>query len=157
EYDTPFGGQTPWSTHRGNPQRTGADDGAGPTGPKLLWVHKSEEQFVAPLVPGAWQVYASGLGAFTGPCFYALDLDPAGDKRLRWAKGAPLLRPPLAAAPALVRGPTELLVFGDGSHTDGGASLRCLRAADGFPLWQLPAAGRLVHFEGTPTAAGDRL
>jgi outer membrane protein assembly factor BamB len=157
EYYTPFGGQAAWSTHRGNPPRTGTDDGPGPKGPKLLWVHKSEEQFVAPLVPGARHVYASGLGAFNSPGFHALDLDPAGDHQVRWTKGAPLLRLPLAAAPALVRGPTELLVLGDGFHTDEGASLRCLRAADGFPLWQLPAAGKLVHFEGTPTVAGDRL
>jgi outer membrane protein assembly factor BamB len=52
---------------------------------------------------------------------------------------------------------TELLVVGDGLHTDEGSSLHCLRAADGFPLWQLPVAGKLVHFEGTPTAAGRKL
>src|SRR5262249_33541188 len=89
--------------------------------------------------------------------FQALALDPAGDKQVRWAKGPPLLRQPIAGAPALVRGPTELLVFGDGFHSDEGASLRCLRAADGFPLWQLPAQGKLVHFEGTPAVADGKL
>jgi hypothetical protein len=30
EYHTPFAGQEPWATHRGNPQRTGSDGGPGP-------------------------------------------------------------------------------------------------------------------------------
>ena len=155
--DSPADGpESPWATHRGNPQRTGAD-GPGPAGPKVLWAHKSEDHFVAPLVPGARHVYASSLGAFNHPAFLALDLDPAGDKQVRWSKGAPLLRRPIAGAPALLGGPAELLAFGDGLHTDEGGSLRCLRAADGFPLWQLPVPGKLVHFEGTPTFAGRRL
>jgi outer membrane protein assembly factor BamB len=45
-----------------------------------------------------------------------------------------------------------VLVFGDGFHTDEAASLRCVRAADGFPLWRLTIPGDLVHFEGTPTS-----
>ena len=157
EYHDPFLGQAPWSTHRGNPQRTGADDRPGPKTPKVLWVHKSEGHFVAPLVPGARDLYASGLGAFNTPAFHALALDPAGDKQLRWAKGTPLLRQPIAGAPALLGWHTEMLIFGDGFHTDEGASVRCLRAADGFPLWQLPVEGNLVHFEGTPTVAGGKL
>jgi outer membrane protein assembly factor BamB len=157
EYYNPFGDQAAWSTHRGNPQRTGSDDGPGPKAPRVLWVHKTDEQFVAPLVPGAGQLYASGLGALNSPALHALALDPAGDDRVRWTKGAPLLRLPTTAAPALLAGPPDLLVFGDGSHTDEGASLRCLRAADGFPLWQLPVPGQLVHFEGTPTAAAGRV
>jgi outer membrane protein assembly factor BamB len=146
-----------WSTHRGNPQRTGADDSAGPKTPKVLWVHKSRDDYLAPLVPGARAVFASNLGGFNSPHFHALALDAAGDKQLRWEKGAPLLRLPIAGAPALLGGPPEMLVFGDGFHTDEGASLRCLRASDGFPLWQLPVAGKLVHFEGTPTVAGGKL
>src|SRR5262249_12977186 len=51
EYLSPFVGESPWSTHRGNPQRTGADDGPGPTKPNVLWVHKTEDHFIAPLVP----------------------------------------------------------------------------------------------------------
>jgi outer membrane protein assembly factor BamB len=156
EYHDPFGDQSSWATHRANAQRTGTD-GPGPKKPKVLWVHKSEDHYIAPLVPGADAVFASGLGAFNTPHFDAFVLDSAGDKQLRWSKGAPLLRNPLAAAPALVRGHTEMLVFGDGFHTDEGASLRCLRATDGFPLWQLPIPGKLVHFEGTPTYAGRKL
>jgi outer membrane protein assembly factor BamB len=158
ESDDPFLGQSPWSTHRGNPQRTGADDGPGPTKPNVLWVYKSEDHFLAPLVPGAKDLYASGAGPFNRPSFQALDLDPAGDQQVRWSKGAPLLRLPIADAPALLSGPPPAaLVFGDGFHTDEGASLRCLRAADGLPLWRLPVEGKRVHLEGTPTVAGGKL
>jgi outer membrane protein assembly factor BamB len=157
DYLSPFRDQAPWSTHRGNPQRTGADGGPGPAKPHVLWAHKSEGHFIAPLIPGARDLYAAGLGAFNSPGFHAFALDPAGDKQVRWTKGAPLLRQPIAGAPALLGGNPELLVFGDGFHTDEGGSLRCLRAADGFPLWHLPIPGKLVHFEGTPTVAGRRL
>jgi outer membrane protein assembly factor BamB len=156
DFHDPFLGQAPWSTHRGNPQRTGAD-GSGPVKPNVLWVYKSEDHFIAPLVPGTRDLYASSLGAFNTPGFHAFALDPAGDRQVRWAKGTPLLRQPIAGAPALLGGNLELLVFGDGFHTDEGGSLRCLRAADGFPLWHLPVPGKLVHFEGTPTVAGRRL
>jgi hypothetical protein len=118
---SPFQDQAPWSTHRGSPQRTGADDTPGPTKPKVLWVHTSEGHYIAPLVPGTKEVFASTLGAFNGPSFQAFALDAAGDKQLRWTRGAPLLRLPIAAAPALVRGPTDLLIFGDGSDADDGA------------------------------------
>jgi outer membrane protein assembly factor BamB len=157
EFADPFAGQSPWSAHRGNAQRTGAARAPGPRRPDVLWVYKSRDHFVAPLVPGAKEIYASSLGGFNTPGFHALALDPAGEKQVRWSKGPPLLRLPIAAAPALLRGDPESLVFGDGFHTDEGGSLRCLRAADGFPLWQLSAAGNLVHFEGTPTVAGKRL
>jgi outer membrane protein assembly factor BamB len=157
EYYTPFGDQAPWCTHHGNPQRTGADDTPGPRKPKVLWAHESKADFVAPLVPGAKDLYASSLGTFGTPGFFALSLDSAGQKQIRWSKGPPLLRHPIAGAPALVRGHTDLLVFGDGFHSDEGSSLRCLRAADGFPLWHLPVAGKLVHFEGAPTFADRRL
>jgi outer membrane protein assembly factor BamB len=157
EFYSPFLGHAPWSTHRGNPQRTGADDGPGPKGATVLWVHKSEDHFIAPLVPGAKDLFASSLGAFNSPGFHALALEPAGDKQVRWEKGAPLLRQPIAGAPALLGGHTEMLVFGDGFHTDEGGSLRCVRAADGFPLWHLPVPGKLVHVQGTPTVANARL
>jgi outer membrane protein assembly factor BamB len=159
DYLSPFLDQGAWATHRGNPQRTGADDGPGPKAPKVLWVHKSDSHFIAPLVPGARDLYASSLGAFNSPGFHALALDPAGEKQLRWAMGAPLLRQPIAGAPALLqlRPEMQALVFGDGFHTDEGSSLRCVRASDGFPLWQLPVAGKLVHFEGTPTVVNSKL
>jgi outer membrane protein assembly factor BamB len=156
EYVSPFVSQSPWSTHRGNPQRTGADDGPGPTKPNVLWVHRSEGHFIASLVPGARDVYASSLGAFNTPGLHAFSLDPAGEKQVHWSKGAPLLRQPIAGAPALLspHPQVQVLVFGDGFHTGEGGSLRCVRAADGFPLWQLPVPGKLVHVEGTPTFAG---
>src|SRR5262249_18185816 len=124
--------------------------------PTVLWVHRSESHFIAPLVPGARDLYASSLGAFNTPGFHALALDPAGGKQVRWSKGAPLLRQPIAGAPALVQPHPgmQVVVFGGGFHTDEGASLRCVRASDRLPPWQLPVAGRLVHFEGTPTFAG---
>src|SRR5262245_10663814 len=81
-YLSPFRDQTPWSTHRGAPQRTGADDGPGPKGPKVLWAYKSPDHFIAPLVPGTKELFASGLGAFNSPGFYALALDPATDKQV---------------------------------------------------------------------------
>jgi outer membrane protein assembly factor BamB len=156
EFYSPFYGQAAWSTHRGNPQRTGAD-GPGPKAPKILWVHHSPEHYVAPLVPGTKELFASGLGASNSPAFQALDLDPVGAKQQRWSKQAPFLTRPIAGAPALVQGHTAMLVFGDGFHSAEGATLRCLRAADGFPLWQLPVAGKLVHFEGTPTFVDRKL
>jgi len=155
EFDNPFRDQAPWSTHRGNSQRTGADDGPGPKKPKVLWVHKSPDHFIAPLVPGSKDLFASNLAAFNTPILQALALDPWGDKQVRWTKGAPLLRQPIAGAPALLGGHTEMLVFGDGFHTSDGSSLLCVRASDGFPLWQLPVTGKLVHFEGTPTIVGE--
>src|SRR5262249_36052952 len=132
-------------------------DGPGPKKPDVLWAYKTEQQFIAPLVPGARELYASSLGGFDTPRFPAFSLDPAADQRVRWARGGPLLRHPAAGAPALLGGKGELLVFGDGFHTDEGSALRCLRASDGFPLWQLSVPGKLVHFEGTPTVAGGRL
>src|SRR5260370_34021889 len=50
-----------------------------------------------------------------------------------------------------------MLVFGDGLPTSYVSLHRCVRASDGFPLWQLPVAGDLVHFEGTPTIAHGKL
>ena len=71
-----------------SPQRTGADDGPGPKTAKILWVHKSENHFIAPLVPGARDLYASSLGAFNSPNFHALALVSAADRQVRWAKGS---------------------------------------------------------------------
>src|SRR5262249_26094786 len=136
---------------------TGADDGRGPTSPKVLWVHKSEDHFIAPLVPGAKDVFASSLAGFNAPSLQAFALDPSGDKQVRWTTGAPPLRQPIAGPPALLRGHTGMLVFGDGFHPSERSSLWCVRASDGLPLWQLPVPGDLVHFEGTPTIANGKL
>jgi outer membrane protein assembly factor BamB len=157
KFRDPFQGHSPGATHHGNPQRTGADDAPGPKKPNVLWVYKSEEHFVAPLLSGPKFLYASSLGAFNSPTLSALALDPARENQIRWAKSGPLLRQPTAGSPLIARGKTDMLIFGDGFHSDEGSSLRCLRAADGFPLWHLPVPGKLVHFEGTPTLAGSKL
>jgi outer membrane protein assembly factor BamB len=156
-FHSPFHGHPPWSTHRANPQRTGADDQPGPKGRKVLWVHKSENHFIAPLVPGTKHLYASSLGPFNSPNLQAVPLDLAGDRQLHWTKSAPLLRNPIAGAPALLGGPAEMLVFGDGFHTSDRSSLHCVRATDGLPLWHFSCRGDLVHFEGTPTIANGKL
>ena len=70
-YYDPYADQAMWATHRGNAQRTGTDDGLGPKKPKILWVHKSANDFIAPLVPGARDLYASSLAAFNTPWLQA--------------------------------------------------------------------------------------
>jgi outer membrane protein assembly factor BamB len=145
---------TPWATHRANAWRTGADQGPGPKRPKVLWVHRSDNQFVAPLIAGAKELYAPSLGAFNKGGFHALALDPAETKRERWSRFTPILDHPVVAAPALVAVHTYLLIFGDGMHQSNRAGLHCLRAEDGFPMWRLPVPGKLVHFEASPTVAG---
>jgi outer membrane protein assembly factor BamB len=49
------------------------------------------------------------------------------------------------------------LIFGDGMHQTDGATLHCLRADNGLPLWQLPVPGTLVHLEGSPTVEKGRV
>jgi outer membrane protein assembly factor BamB len=145
-----------WPTHRGNPQRTGAaDDRPGPKAPKVLWVHRTQEQFVAAPVPGDKALYVSGLGTFNTAAFHALALDPRpAGKQVLWTKRGPYLKLPVVSAPAVAEG---RLVFGDGMHQTDGAVLHCLRADTGLPLWQLPLAGKLVHLEGAPTITGGKV
>jgi outer membrane protein assembly factor BamB len=156
-WGAPFPVASPWSTHRGGAQRAGADGGPGPRQPAVLWVHRSPDQILAPLVPGTKELFAVTLGASNRPGMRALALEPAGDRQVRWVTDARLLRQPITGAPALVPGPPELLIFGDGLHPGQGASLHCLRASDGLLLWQLPVPGKRVHFEGTPTVADGKL
>jgi outer membrane protein assembly factor BamB len=144
----------PWGTHRGNPQRTGADESAGPKDPKILWVHESSDQFVAPLVPDRTELFAATFGAFNTPGLHALALDPDAKQRARWSRFTPVLDQPIVAAPALASMHSVVLIFGDGMHQSDRASLRCLRSRDGFPLWRLPVAGKLVHFEAPVTISG---
>jgi outer membrane protein assembly factor BamB len=153
----PFPTYTPWSTHRGNAQRTGSDGGPGPQRPTIRWVCRLPDQFIAPLLPGKKAIFASSIGAFNTPGLRALSLEASPDKRIIWTKGVPLLRQPLACAPVLLTEPVEMLILGDGFHSDESSALRCIRAADGFPVWHLPVPGKLVHFEGTPTIAEGRL
>jgi outer membrane protein assembly factor BamB len=145
----------PWSTYRGNLQRTGNTDGiAGPSTPKVLWVHRSQDHFIAAPVPFGERVLVSGLGAFNVSTFAALNVDPKAPQRLGWSKTTPYLKLPTVSSPAIYDGK---LIFGDGMHQTDGAVLHCLRADKGMPLWQLPVPGKLVHLEGSPTIHDGRV
>jgi outer membrane protein assembly factor BamB len=144
----------PWATYRGNVGRTGCTDNQpGPTTPKVLWVHKSREHFIAAPVPHGKQLFVSSLGAFNVAHFSCLDTDPGAKTRILWSKSTPYLKLPTVSSPGLFRG---RLVFGDGMHQTDGATLHCLQA-DGLPLWQLPVPGKLVHLEGSPTIADGKV
>jgi outer membrane protein assembly factor BamB len=144
-----------WSTYRGNAQRTGNIDGQpGPAAPKVLWVFKSQDHFVASPVPFGDRVFIAGLGGFNVPSFYCLFAEPKAPQRAAWTKGTPYLKLPIVSSPAVVDGK---LIFGDGMHQTDGAILHCLRSDTGIPLWQLPMPGTLVHLEGSPTIVGNRV
>src|SRR5437867_2416602 len=92
----------PWSTYRGNPQRTGNTDGlACPAAPKVLWVHKGQEHFIAAPVPLGDQVLFSGLGAFNVARLYCFAADPKVAQRIAWTKSSPYLKLPVVSSPAL--------------------------------------------------------
>src|SRR5437016_1464385 len=144
----------PWSTYRGNPERTGHTDGLpGPATPKVLWVLKSQEHFIASPLPFGDKLYVSGLGAFNVSSFSCLNIDPKVAQRTAWTKTTPYLKLPTVSSPAVIDGK---LIFGDGMHQTDGAILHCLKIDKGLPLWQLPVPGTLVHLEGSPTVAGGR-
>ncbi len=145
----------PWATYRGNPQRTGNTDGkAGPASPKVLWVLKSKDHFIASPVPTNKGLFVSGLGPFNVASFMCLSMEPKTDKRILWNKSTPYLKLPTVSSPALDKG---RLVFGDGMHQTDGATLHCLSLVGGLPLWQLPMPGNLVHLEGSPTISEGRV
>lgn len=150
------GAQSPdWSTHRGGASRPGTVDGQpGPAKPKILWTHKSAEQYVASLVPAGDRMYVSALGAFNTGAFHAVDLADAAAKRIVWSKSAPLLRVPAVCAPAVADGK---IILGEGMHQTDGAGLLCFRVSDGRLLWRLQVNGNLVHMEGSPTVAGGKV
>ncbi len=50
-----------------------------------------------------------------------------------------------------------LIVFGDGMHQTDGATLYCMKADSGVPLWQLPFPGHLIHLEGAVTVDNGRV
>jgi outer membrane protein assembly factor BamB len=157
-----FAGQTAradWATHRGNAERTGNDDGqAGPQAPKVRWVYKAPEHFIAAPVPAAGALYVSGLGAFNTAQFHALSLDGDAPDRVLWSKSAPFIKLPTVSSPAVVGGGAgALLVFGDGMHQTDGAALYCVNAATGRPVWQFDMDGKLVHMEGAPVVADNRV
>ena len=144
-----------WPTNRGNLQRTGSlDDRPGPQTPAILWSYKVPGHFVASPVPGAGVVYMSGLGLFNTGVLHALASTGSPKDRVQWSKAAPYVKRPVVCAPAVAG---SLLVFGDGMHQTDGAVLYCLEADSGFPLWQFPVPGKLIHLEGSPTIDGDRV
>jgi outer membrane protein assembly factor BamB len=145
----------PWATYRGNPQRTGNTDGKpGPTQPAVLWALKSQDHFVAAPAPVGPNVYLSALGAFNRPTVLLVPADAKGEPKPVWTRSAPYLRLASVSSPAVAG---NLLVFGDGMHQDSGGVLHCLTADAGRPVWQLTMPGDLVHLEGAPTIAGDRV
>jgi outer membrane protein assembly factor BamB len=149
------GANAGWTTYRGNAQRTGNTDGAaGPAQPTVLWTYQVKDHFIAAPVPGDDRLYVSGFGAFNVSTFYCLATDPKAAKRVVWTKSTPYLKLPTVSSPALAG---SKLLFGDGMHQTDGAILHCLQTADGLPLWQYPAPGKLVHMEGSPTVAGGRV
>ncbi len=142
-------------THRGSPLRTGNVDGLpGPKSPTVLWTFASTEHFVASPVPAGNAILVSGLGTFNTAAFYALSTEPKAAERILWKKSAPYLRQPMVCAPALSAG---RIYFGDGMHQTDGATLHCLQADSARPLWQFPVPGNLVHLEGSPTIANNRI
>ncbi|MCI0680741.1 MAG: PQQ-binding-like beta-propeller repeat protein [Gemmataceae bacterium] len=145
--------QGPWSTYRGNPQRTGhADSQAGPATPKVLWVHKSKDHYIASPLPAGDRLFVSGLGAFNIANFTCLNADPKAKDRVLWNKTTPYLKLPTVSSPALSGSmlARDRIIFGDGMHQTDGATLHCLDIAGGLPLWQHPVPGTLVHLEGSP-------
>lgn len=137
-----------WPTARGNAGRTGNVDGQpGPREPKVRWAYKAQEHFIASPVPAAKALYVSGLGAFNTAAFHALALDGDAPQRTLWSKTSPFVRLPTVSSPAVAEG---VLVFGDGMHQTDGATLYCLHAETGRPLWQYALPGKLVHLEGAP-------
>jgi len=152
---SPLAALEPWATYRGNVERTGNTDGKpGPANPKVLWVMKSKDHFIATPAPLGNRLFVSGLGPFNVANFYNLDTDVKAGKRVAWTKTTPYLKLPTVSSPGLFKGRA---VFGDGMHQTDGATLHCLNAVDGLPLWQLPVPGTLVHLEGSPTIAEGRV
>src|SRR5262245_26553246 len=109
----------PWTTYRGNPQRTGNTDGkAGPSKPEVLWVHKSEEHYIASPVPVGDRLFVSSISGFNLPSITLLETGPNVKQRPAWSKTIPVLKLPTVSSPAVSGGK---LVFGDGMHQTNGA------------------------------------
>jgi outer membrane protein assembly factor BamB len=135
----------PWTTYRGNAQRTGNTDGlAGPATPKLLWAMKSDVHYVASAVPIGDRLIVSGLGAFNLGNLACLATEANAKERVVWSKSLQ----PTVSSPGVFK---NYLVFGDGMHQTNGAILYCLGASDGGRVWRHSVPGDLVHLEGSPT------
>ena len=145
----------PWTTYRGNAQRTGNTDGKdGPKTPAVLWFTKSQDHFIAAPLPYGDKLYLSGLGPLNVASFYCFDADPKAKERIAWSVKTPYLKLPTVSSPAVMDGK---LIFGDGMHQTDGAILHALRIDKGLPLWQYPVPGTLVHLEGSPTLANGKV
>lgn len=148
------GGEDEWSGHRGGPARTGNVDGKpGPAAPKVLWVHRSKEQFIAPPSASGKQLFFTVMGAFNTGALRVFDAGGDG-KAPAWSKGAPSVRLPTVGSPVVSGG---RVVFGEGMHQTDGSSLHCLRSADGRPVWRLDVPGELVHIEASPSISNGRV
>jgi outer membrane protein assembly factor BamB len=147
--------QDPWSTYRGNAQRTGCTDGkAGPAKPDVLWVHKAQEHYIASPVPVGERLFVSSISGFNAPAISLFETSAQARQRVTWSKTVPVFKLPTVSSPALSGGK---LVFGDGMHQTDGAVLYCVSADNGRALWQLTVPGELVHLEGSPTIAGGKV
>ena len=103
--------QDPWATYRGNPQRTGNTDGlAGPREPRVLWVVKGKDHYIASPVPVGDKLFVSGLGAFNVAHFACLSTVPGAKERMLWSKTAPYLKLPTVSSPALTKGGKLVMV-----------------------------------------------
>lgn len=152
---TPAQADGPWSTYRGDPQRTGNPDGsAGPATPKVLWVYKSNDHFIASPMLADDRLFVSGLGAFNVGKFFCLSAAAKPAERVLWSKTTPYLKLPTVSSPSRDK---LRVIFGDGMHQTDGATLHCLEVTSGLPLWQQPVPGKLVHLEGSPTVDQGRV
>lgn len=143
-----------WSGHRGGPSRTGNIDGKpGPSHPRVLWVHRSKEQFIAPPSASGGHLFITVMGAFNTGALRVFDAGGDG-KAPVWSKGAPAIKLPTVGSPVISGG---RVVFGEGMHQTDGSALHCLRAADGRSIWKLDVPGELVHIEASPSIAGGKV
>jgi hypothetical protein len=141
-----------WSAHRGGPGRTGTVDGKpGPSAPKVLWVVRSKEHFIAPPSPEASRLFVCVMGAFNTGAIRTFEL---ADGKPAWSRSAPVIRMPTVCSPSIVGGK---VVFGEGMHQTDGASIHCMRASDGRSLWRLELPGELIHVEASPSIAGGKV
>ena len=147
--------QGDWPTHRGNSERTGNIDALpGPKKPKVAWVYKSAQHYVASPVAGEKLIYLSGFGASNTGVFNAVAVQNDASERLVWSKTAPYIKRPTVCAPAVVDG---LAVFGDGVHRTDNATVYCVKADNGSPVWQFPVSGKLARIVGSPTVSNGRV
>jgi outer membrane protein assembly factor BamB len=103
------------------------------------------------------RVFISALAGFNRPVISLYSIAAKGPKpEAAWSKTAPYLKLASVSSPAFAAD-KGVIVLGDGMHQDSGGILHCLDAATGRPRWQLPLPGDLIHLEGGPTIAGNRV